>query len=428
MLGDLLTLPALVLTAPSRGGRRHTLRLDNDTRRRCLDWVSGIRAELWTPPHGQRGKPRKDFNTVDGADALPDAVVSRVATLLREGALRRACAALLQDPPISPSDDVVAALRDLHPVPEASEKAGMHSLRQVAPRAAPVADVDRVRKAVHSFPSTSGAGRLGLRPSHIRDATRPASSDPLFRLITEVVNLLLQGEVPESIRPFVCGASIMALRKPNGTLRPIAVGETLRRITSKVAVELISDQARTILEPIQLGVKTPNGCEAIVHTTRQWFHRHRSDPSKTAVSVDISNAFNTMNRSAVLQSIRTHFSSLAPWVGCCYRYDSHLFTGSCTACDRTIPNSRGVQQGDPLGPVLFALAIHPTIQEARLATERSFPSGLDICSFYLDDGLCARDAPAVSIFLEALVRGLGRIGLVVNLSKTEVIPPCILRA
>ena len=30
----------------------------------------------------------------------------------------------------------------------------------------------------------------------------------------------------------------------------------------------------------------------------------------------------------------------------------------------------------------------------------------------------------MSFFLEALVRGLSRIGLVVNLSKTEVIPPC----
>ena len=175
--------------------------------------------------------------------------------------------------------------------------------------------LDHVRKAVHSFPSTSGAGRSGLRPSHIRDATRPASSDLLFRLISEVVNLLLQGAVPESIRPFVCGASIMALRKPNGTLRPIAVGETFRRITSKVAVELISDQARTILEPIQLGVKTPNGCEAIIHTTRQRFHRHRSDRSKTAVSVDISNAFNTVHRSAVLQSIRTHFPLLGTMGG-----------------------------------------------------------------------------------------------------------------
>ena len=193
----------------------------------------------------------------------------------------------------------------------------MDSLRRVASRAAPVAEVDQVRKAVHSFPSTSGAGRSGLRPSHIRDALRIASSDLLLRLITEVVNPFLQGEVPESVRPFVCGASIMALRKPNGTLRPIAVGEIFRRNTSKVAVELISDRARTVLEPLQLGVLSSNGCEAIV--LRQWFHRHRSDPSKTAISVDISNAFNTVHRSAVLQSTQwtaviatTVISSRAP--------------------------------------------------------------------------------------------------------------------
>ena len=415
---------ALVLVAPSRGGRRHVLRTDNDTRRRCLDWINGIRADLWTPPYSRRGRPRKDVDTTAAEDVLPDAVVSRVSSLLKDGALRRACAALLQEPPVSPSADVVAALRVLHPAPEVADGADMLSLRPVASRAAPSVDVDSVRKAVHSFPSTSGAGKSGLRPSHLREATRPASSDLLFRLITEVVNLLLQGEVPDSVRPFVCGASVMSLRKPNGTLRPIAVGETFRRITGKVAVELISDRARAVLEPIQLGVKTPNGCEAIIHATRQWFHKHRLIPSKTAVSVDISNAFNTVNRSAVLQSVRTHFPSLAPWVDCCYRHDSHLFTGSDAASDQTISSSRGVQQGDPLGPVLFALAIHPVIQEALVDTERSFPAGLDICSFYLDDGLCAGDAQAVSFFLKALIRGLSRIGLVVNLAKTEVIPPC----
>ena len=194
--------------------------------------------------------------------------------------LRRACAALLQDPPVSASGEVVYSLRALHPSPRADERVNLGLTRRVSPRAAPIADIDQVRKAVHSFPSTSGAGRSGLRPSHLRDAMRPASSDLLLRLVTEVVNLLLQGEVPESVRPFVCGASIMALRKPNGTLRPIAVGETLRRITSKVDVNLSPS----------VHVPSWSLCEAIVHTTGQWFHRHRSDPTKTAISVDISNA------------------------------------------------------------------------------------------------------------------------------------------
>ena len=172
---DLLTLPALVLVAPSRGGRRHALRTDNDTRRRCLDWINGIRADLWTPPHSRRGRPRKDVDTADAEDVLPDAVVTRVSSLLKDGALRRACAALLQEPPVSPTADVVAALRDLHPATEVADGVDMRLLRPVASRAAPSVDVDSVRKAVLSFPSTSGAGKSGLRPSHIREATRPAS-------------------------------------------------------------------------------------------------------------------------------------------------------------------------------------------------------------------------------------------------------------
>ena len=81
----LLTLPALVLTGPFRNGRRHALRHETETRRRCMDWISGIRADLWSPGSGRRGKPRKkpDHNPIPGA--LPDPVVFRVASRFEEG-------------------------------------------------------------------------------------------------------------------------------------------------------------------------------------------------------------------------------------------------------------------------------------------------------------------------------------------------------
>ena len=49
---------------------------------------------------------------------------------------------------------------------------------------------------------------------------------------------------------------------------------------------------KSILGPMKIGVKKPNVHEAAVRTTRQWFHRYRDDPSRVAVEVDISNAFN----------------------------------------------------------------------------------------------------------------------------------------
>ena len=194
----------------------------------------------------------------------------------------------------------------------------------------------------------------------------------------------------------------MALRKPNGFLRPIA---TIRQLTSKVVVDLITERAREIFEPLQLGVKTPNGCEAIIHVARQWFSRNRTDPDKVAVTVDVSNAFNTVHKAAVLRAVRVHFPSLSPWVDCCYRHESTLFTGSGNVALQSIRSARAVQQGDPLGPILFALAVHPAIAEARAATEISHPGGIDICSFFLDDGFCAGSAPAVRYFLSALTEG-----------------------
>ena len=43
----------------------------------------------------------------------------------------------------------------------------------------------------------------------------------------------------------------------SGSLRPIAIGETIRWLTSKVAVDLITERAREIFEPLQLGLRHP---------------------------------------------------------------------------------------------------------------------------------------------------------------------------
>ena len=236
----------------------------------------------------------------------------------------------------------------------------------------------------HQLLGRAGPG-FDLRTSVTPCARLPRTCFSSF-FLSEVVSLLLLGEVPEMVRPYVCGASIMVLRTPNGSLRPMAIGETIRRLTGKVAVDFITERARVVLEPLQLGVKTPNGCEAITHAARRWLSRNCTNPDKVAISVDVSNAFNTLHGSAVLQAVRVHFPSLSPWVDCCYRRRSTLFTGSGSVALQVIPSTRGCNNWIPLGPVLFALAVHPAIAEARAVTEISHQGGIDLCSFFFDDG------------------------------------------
>lgn len=51
----------------------------------------------------------------------------------------------------------------------------------------------------------------------------------LLASITNLLNdIICSGKVPEFARPYFYGAKLLALSKPNGGIRPIAVGNTLR--------------------------------------------------------------------------------------------------------------------------------------------------------------------------------------------------------
>ena len=65
--------------------------------------------------------------------------------------------------------------------------------------------------------------------------------------------LVLYGDTPEEVRSFFFGASLVALMKESGGVRPIAIGYTLRRLVSKVACGLVINKMITLPSPHQLG-------------------------------------------------------------------------------------------------------------------------------------------------------------------------------
>ena len=80
----------------------------------------------------------------------------------------------------------------------------------------------------------------------------------------------------------------------------------------------------------------------------------------------------------------------------------------------TLHSTSGVQQGDPLGPLLFAAALHPLATELKTL-------GLDIAVHYLDDGLLAGDLGAVSAPLRLVQQRAAHLGLDLNLAKCEAV-------
>ena len=96
--------------------------------------------------------------------------------------------------------------------------------------------------AVRSFQPGSAGGLDGLRPQHLKDLINTGTGDVGRRLLsrlTDFVNICLAGRVQDAVKPVFCGASLCALSKKGGGVRPIAVGCTWRRLVAKAACRAV---------------------------------------------------------------------------------------------------------------------------------------------------------------------------------------------
>ena len=137
------------------------------------------------------------------------------------------------------------------------------------------------------------------------------------------------------------------------------------------------------LAPMLWHFVVPAGCEAIVHAVLNVQEDSSIPPeNRFTLLMDCSNAFNSVDLAAPFREVRDRIPSIAAWMECCYssRPILHL-------ADRSILSCYGVQQGDPLGPLGFALALHPIVE--KIKTLLHLMTGLLINAWYLDDGtLC----------------------------------------
>ena len=298
---------------PPRAGKKKRYLVSSLLCDRLNKWKSGVGGilDLWQAAGAlQRGSSARSVAT--SAESLEKGNIRRALRWASDGRYGNALRALGARGVAS--YDNVAARDDLihrHPqnvVPSRSSDVPV-SL---------VVEPSIVLYALRSFPKGTSPGSSALRPQHLLDAVCGSISPAAFECLsnlTRFVNALLAGKLDSRLAPWFCGAPLTALVKGSGVFRPIAVGETLRRLVSKVCCVSVRDSLPSLLLPCgQVGVGIRNGLEAAVHSLRTILATVGYNCELCCLKVDMTNAFNECSRDSFLSRCRSDLPELFSWV------------------------------------------------------------------------------------------------------------------
>jgi hypothetical protein len=322
----------------------------------------------------------------------------RIQKCLAQGSITRAARALAEQPLADPTlPATIEGLRDKHPVAEAPTP--------LVDDAAPLqVDAETFARVLHRVESKRGAaaGPSGLTYEHLTAAFK--YSEECRDAGRGIINLILSGQLPR--HRSLLDSSLIGLQKPDSGVRPIAIGEVWFRLAGLCALEACADVGRS-LAPLQLAVGVPGGAEAVAHAVKAAM---AADPGACLLTVDVANAFNSVDRNAVLAAVKQRVPCLLPYVQWAYGAATDLHVVGAPEGTLPVKSSTGVRQGDPMGPFLFALALQPALEHTAEDATQQAP-GAVVVSFADDVSMVARPVGLRAAFeaftVDAAVVGLG---------------------
>ncbi len=193
------------------------------------------------------------------------------------------------------------------------------------------------------------------------------------------------------------------LNKPGGTgVRPIAVGETVRRLISRLYCTSVRAFLPDIFIPEgKVGVGVKGGLKAAVHATRHTIDQLHYTEDVCILKIDFQNAFNECNRNTFLTHLESELPELFNCAYWCYYYHSAQLRFGHHA----LLSTSGVQQGDPLGPLLFSLTLSELLKMIKIPEE---------VKLNLDDGVLIGPRPMIADILSQIQNQGKQFGLLLN--------------
>jgi len=163
--------------------------------------------------------------------------------------------------------------------------------------------------------------------------------------------------IPHEYISTLLACRLVPLKKKDNGIRPVGVGECLRRIIGKTITGLLKEDiihAVGILT-LQTCAGLESGIEAAIYAVRKRFEENNSE---CLLLVDADNALNKLNRKVSLENIKRLCPPMYTYIHNSYNTPAKLYLEN----GDHILSQEGVTQGDNVAMAMYALSTRPLVQ------------------------------------------------------------------
>ena len=260
------------------------------------------------------------------------------------------------------TDETLRQLKNLHPEAEPAHESTL--LSGEIPYFNPIAfhNIDESSIAKAALKTKGAAGPSGLDADGWRrilvsknygdtgKELRTAVAKMTRKICTEEIPIL-PGTDKTSLEAYTSCRLMMLNKMPTG-IRPIGIGEVLRRIVGKAILGEIKEDLIESAGSLQVCAGQKAGCEAAAHAMGEIFKEENTD---AVLFIDATNAFNSLNREAMLHNMQYHCPPLSTYLQNCYGVPSRLFVQGGVE----LSSDEGTTQGDPAAMPGYGIGILP---------------------------------------------------------------------
>ena len=293
--------------------------------------------------------------------------------LMMEGKVRQALKLVNADTDIcgvhEMNDDVRGVLQEKHPAPEDPREEALDN--SDIPRVESVIfediNADLVQQSARSTAGSGGPTKIDAEvwKNILCSKSYGKYGSDLAEAIAVFARRLCTEDIPySSLEPY-WACRLVPLMKEDDGVRPVGIGETIRRIVGKCVIKVLGEDVQSAVGSLQTCAGVESGIEAAIHATAMTFEE---DSCEALLMVDADNAFNRLNRKVALHNIQRSCPSLYQFLYNGYKEPAKLHLGDGTH----ILSEEGATQGDTLAMAKYALGTKNLIIKSRQANQDVF--------------------------------------------------------